>query len=100
MRREDLTPREGLVVHHCGGCRADSDMTCPSSEPLEALLDDLADAGYDACFSEIDAQRARSPFSRCTNCGARGRFTYTGVATDASYRAFWSCRRCGHWMEV
>ena len=84
----------------CAGCRGASDMRCPASSPLDSLLDELADAGYEAHFNAIDARMACSPFSRCTNCGARGRFTYTGMKTDTSYRAFWSCRSCGHWMEV
>lgn len=84
----------------CEGCRRESDMACPTLAPLDELIDELADAGYDAHFNEIDAQMARSPFTRCTNCGVRGRFTYTGMKSETSYRAFWSCRSCGHWMEV
>lgn len=54
----------------------------------------LADKGYDPHFDEIDARLATSGMSLCTNCGARGRFTYVGMK-EGSYRAFWSCRACG-----
>ena len=84
----------------CKRCSRDSDMTCPTDESLEALLDALYDQGYEAHFNEIDARGARSPFSVCTNCRARARFTYVGLKTESSYRAFWSCRSCGHWLEV
>lgn len=84
----------------CSGCGRDSDMTCPEEIALDSLIDELADAGYEAHFNEIDARMARSPFSRCTNCGVRARFTYTGMKSESSYRAFWACRSCGHWMEV
>ncbi|MDQ3954501.1 MAG: hypothetical protein M3285_03005 [Actinomycetota bacterium] len=92
--------RRCVALDRCDGCRPHSDMECPTSHRLEALLDELADAGFDAHFNEIDAHMARSPFSRCTNCGARGRFTYRGMKSEDSYRAFWCCRSCGHWMEV
>lgn len=93
-------PRRCATLDHCPRCHAGSDMACPTSHPLEALLDELADAGFEGHFNEVDASMARSPFSVCTNCTSRGRFTYTGMKSDTSYRAFWSCRHCGHWMEV
>ena len=84
----------------CKRCGRDSDMTCPLSERLDDVLDALADQGYEAHFDEIDARMARSPFSVCTNCRARARFTYVGMRSERSYRAFWSCRTCSHWLEV
>jgi hypothetical protein len=36
-------------------------MTCPLVEPLDALIEALADEGYKAHFNEIDARMARSP---------------------------------------
>jgi hypothetical protein len=93
--------RRKLALDPCVDCGTDkSDMTCPLSHPLEELLEELADQGYDAQLDEIDARVARSPFCKCTNCGARGRFNYTGMKSARSYRAFWSCRACGHWVEV
>lgn len=87
-------------VVQCHGCRRDSDMRCPASDSLDALLDELADSGFEPHFNEIDARMPCSPFRRCANCRARGRFTYTGMRSETAYRAFWSCRSCGHWMEV
>lgn len=85
----------------CTGCGTKkSNMTCPRTNPLEKLLDELAAAGYEAHFDEIDAQMARSPLSLCTNCGGAGEFAYTGVKRRDSYRAFWSCELCAHWIEV
>ena len=88
------------LVRCSARCGGSSDMVCAARNPLEELLDKLADAGYEAHFEDIDALMARSLFSVCTNCTSRGRFTYTGMRSEYSYRAFWSCRRCGHWMEV
>lgn len=84
----------------CKRCGRDSDMTCPVTEPLEALLDALTNEAYEAHFNEIDEQMARSQLSLCTNCGARGNLTFTGMKNDERYRAFWTCRACGHWIEV
>ena len=92
--------RRNLALDPCIRCGRDSDMTCPVANPLDNLIDALADEGFDAHFNEIDAQMARSPFSVCTNCGGRGRFTYTGMKSERSYRAFLSCRSCKHWIEV
>ncbi len=93
--------RRNLSLNPCVDCGSHkSDMTCPVVEPLDVLIDALTDRGYEAHFNEIDARMARSPFSKCTNCGERGRFTYNGMKIEASYRAFWSCRACGHWIEV
>lgn len=93
--------RRKLALDPCVDCGTEkSDMTCPAPDPLDELLDELADRGYEAHFNEIDARMARSPFCKCTNCGARGRFTYTGMKHEKSYRAFWSCRACRHWVEV
>jgi hypothetical protein len=75
-------------------------MTCPRTESLDELVGQLADAGYEPHFNEIDAQMARSPFTVCTNCGARGQFTFTGMKNERSYLAFWTCQACGHWVEV
>lgn len=41
-------------------------MACSLVEPLNALLDQLADQGYEAHVNEIDARIARSPFCTCT----------------------------------
>jgi hypothetical protein len=49
---------------------------------------------------EIDARFARSRLVRCSNCGSAGCFEYNGVTRGSDLRAFWSCRRCGHWIEV
>ncbi len=84
----------------CRRCGRDSDMVCPHERRLDDLIDELADAGFNAHFNDIDAGMARSPFSVCTNCRARARFTYVGMKSEYSYRAFWSCRSCGHWIEV
>ena len=93
--------RRNLALNPCVECGTDkSDMTCPLNESLVELLDVLADQGFEAHFNEIDARMAQSPFCKCTNCGAGGRFTYTGMKSETSYRAFWTCRACGHWVEV
>lgn len=85
----------------CTGCGTKkSDMTCPRTDLLEELLNELHDAGYEAHFDEIDAQMARSPLSLCTNCRTAGEFAYTGLKKPGSYRAFWTCRFCSHWIEV
>jgi hypothetical protein len=94
-------PRRNLVLNPCVDCgTAKSDMICPLVAPLDGLIDELSGQGFEAHFNEIDAQTARSLLAQCTNCGARGRFTYTGMKIDVFYRAFWSCRSCAHWIEV
>jgi Fe-S oxidoreductase len=88
-----------LARNPCVRCGV-SDMNCPVTSSLDELIDALANQGYEAHFNDIDARIARSAFSVCTNCGARGRFTYSGMKSEILYRAFWSCRACGHWVEV
>ena len=77
-----------------------SDMTCPSEQSLEDLLSALIASGYVAHHDDIDARFAASRLVRCTNCGGAGCFDYRGVRRGRSLRAFWSCCRCGHWVEV
>ena len=93
-------PRRNLGLHGCVRCGLDSDMTRPLLQPLEEHLQTLADRGYEAHFNPIDDKAAHCPLSKCTNCGARGRFDYTGVKDKISYRAFWSCRVRSHWVEA
>ncbi len=94
-------PRRKIDRSQCAECGTPkSDMKCPISEALDRLLDELADEGYEGWFNEIDARLAESGMSVCTNCGERGRFAYRGVRRAASYRAFWTCRACCHWVEV
>jgi hypothetical protein len=55
--------RRNLAPNSCVDCgNGKSDMTCPVNEPLDELLDALADQGFEAHFNEIDARVARSPF--------------------------------------
>jgi hypothetical protein len=75
-------------------------MTCPHDHPLDAFVEELSASGYRFYNDEIDARFARSGLVRCTNCGRRGCFDYRGLARGRSLRAFWSCRRCGHGIEV
>lgn len=81
-------------------CGRSSDMRCGRREPLQDLLNELAREGWERYFNEIDAAAAASLLARCTNCDARGSFDYVGMRSERSYRAFWICRRCGHWTEV
>jgi hypothetical protein len=92
--------RPNLTTNPCLRCGGGSDMTCPLDEPLEAHLDALYDRGYEPHHHDIDARKARDGMSLCTNCGGRGCFEYTGVGRGKVLRAFWSCVRCGHWIEV
>lgn len=75
-------------------------MRCPMTEPLEAVLDELERSGWEPHFNAVDGKAATSLLARCTNCESRGCFHYVGMKSETSYRAFWSCRRCGHWTEV
>lgn len=90
------------VLDPAGSCVAcpHSDMTCPHDRSLEALLHELIATGYEAHHDDIDARFARSRLVPCTNCGGTGCFDCYGVKQADSLRAFWSCRRCGHWIEV
>lgn len=81
-------------------CGRGSDMRCPTGEPLYDVLDELERAGWERHFNDVDAAAAASLLARCTNCESRGCFGYVGMSSENSYRAFWSCRRCGHWTEV
>jgi hypothetical protein len=66
-------PRRNLSINPCVQCGTEkSDMMCPLVDSLSALIEGLADQGYEAHFNEIDAQMARSLLTQCTNCGARG----------------------------
>ena len=94
MPRRALDPQGTCVACPAG------DMTCPHDHPLDAFLEELRASGYRSYNDEIDARFARSGLVRCTNCGGRGCFDYRGLARGRSLRAFWSCRRCGHWIEV
>jgi DNA-directed RNA polymerase subunit M/transcription elongation factor TFIIS len=93
-------PRRALdPAGTCVAC-AESDMTCPHDHSLETLLQELLASGYVFHHDEIDARFARSRLVGCSNCGGAGCFDYHGVKRGADLRAFWSCRRCGHWIEV
>ena len=84
----------------CKRCGRGSDMTCPVTDSLDELIEQLSHEGYEPHYNEIDEQMASSQLSVCTNCGDRGNFTSTGMKSQASYRAFWTCRTCSHWTEV
>jgi hypothetical protein len=75
-------------------------MTCPREEPLEVLLDELLASGYVTHHDDVDARFARSQLVSCTNCGGAGCFDYRHLKRARSTRVFWSCRLCGHWVEV
>lgn len=75
-------------------------MNCPRMQSLEELLGELERGGWDRHFNEVDAAAAASPLACCTNCEGRACFDYVGMSSESSYRAFWTCRRCGHWTEV
>ena len=93
-------PRRALdPAGTCVAC-PDSDMSCPKEQPLDALVQELLAAGYVFHHDDVDARLASSELVRCTNCGGAGCFDYRGVARGPSRRAFWSCKRCGHWIEV
>jgi hypothetical protein len=94
MPRRTLDPQGTCVACPAG------DMTCPHEHPLDVLLEELSASGYTSHHDEIDARFARSGLVRSSNCGGRGCFLYRGVRRGRSMRAFWSCRRCGHWVEV
>ncbi len=82
-------------------CRLSAgDMTCPHEQSLDVFLEELLASGYQPHYDEIDARFARSGLVRCSNCGGAGCFDYRGLRRGRSLRAFWSCRRCGHWIEV
>ena len=100
----------------CRCCKG-NDMNCPSVLPFEGFLAKLKQAGYLGYGDEIDAARAVSLMSECSNCTARGKFDYYGLFRPESvssltprscdserlkgnYRAFWVCLRCKHWIEV
>ena len=93
-------PRRALdPAGTCVACPA-GDMTCPHEHPFDAFLEELLKSGYVPHHDEIDERFARSGLVRCSNCGGTGCFDYRGVRRGRSLRAFWSCRRCGHWIEV
>lgn len=92
--------RPNLTTNPCLRCGRDSDMTCPRDEPLEDYLAALYERGYVAHHDEIDERFASNQLVSCTNCGGAGCFDYRGVRRGTTARAFWSCRRCGHWIEV
>lgn len=87
-KRDRSKAASGICRRRCGG--RESDMSCPRTEPLDELLDALTAQGYEGHFDEVDARLGQSGLSVCTNCGARGRFTYTGMKNEKSYRAFWT----------
>jgi hypothetical protein len=93
-------PRRALdPAGTCVAC-PHSDMTCLHEQALDPLLEELLAAGYVSYHDDVDARFARSQLVRCTNCGGAGCFDYYGVKRGRSRRAFWSCRHCGHWIEV
>lgn len=81
-------------------CKSGNDMNCPSVIPFDVFLAKLKRAGYLGYCDEIDAAKATSLMSECSNCTARGKFDYFGLVKDGTYRAFWVCLRCKHWIEV
>ena len=83
----------------CRCCKG-NDMNCPNVLPFENVLARLKKAGYLGFCDEIDAARAVSLMTQCSNCSARGKFDYFGLTKDGTYRAFWVCLRCKHWIEV
>ena len=81
-------------------CKAGNDMNCPYVLPFENVLAKLKTAGYLGYCDEIDAARAMSLMTQCSNCTGRGTFDYFGLTRAGTYRAFWVCKRCKHWVEV
>ena len=94
MPRRSLDP-----TGSCASC-AESDMTCPKEQPLGAMVEELRASGYVSHHDDIDDRFARSRLVGCTNCRGAGCFDHLGVRRGNCVRAFWSCRRCGHWIEV
>lgn len=76
------------------------DMTCPNDYPLDVVIQQLLADGHESHHDDIDARYARNQMVGCTNCGGAGCFDYRGVRRGTTSRAFWSCKRCGHWIEV
>jgi hypothetical protein len=81
-------------------CKSHLDMSCPLTDPLDELLADLRAVGFTDLVNPIDAAMGQSPLVTCTNCGDRGHFEAKGMKSETSYRAFWICETCAHWVEV
>ena len=82
------------------GCKRGCDMTCPRVRAIYSVIRLLKRRGFTECTNTVDEACARSVLFHCSNCGSRGDFDYIGLAREHLYRAFMTCRRCAHWIEM